>query len=135
MQPPLSAGSRPSPGRVLVLARHPLLQRALSALVTLDAGLALCGEAADALDGLAAVRRLQPDLVITELPFDVFRGLALLRQIVAGQPGLPVLVVCWHDQARWADAAHQAGARACVARHEIGTRLPGLIRQVLGAAC
>ena len=135
MHPPLSAGGRPSPGRVLVLARHPLLRRALSALVAGEAGLALCGEAGDLFDGVDVVSRLRPDLVITELPFDVFKGLALLRQIVLGHPGLPVLVVCWHDQARWADAACQAGARACVARHEIGARLPGLLRQALGAAC
>ena len=130
------AGTRPAPWRVLVLVRHPLLRRALATLVAGEPGWAVCGDSGTgpdtpAIDDPGAIARWRPDLLIAELPFDPISGLAQLRHTCARHPGLALLLVCWHDQMGWADAARQAGARACIARHEIGTRLPGLLRQGL----
>ena len=121
----------PAPVRILVIEAHPLVRRAVVALVDGEPGFRVCGLAAAPGEGLAAIRRQRPDLVLTGLGFDAVDGLAAVQAIGLRHPGLPVLVVSMHDPARVADLALRAGARAFVAKAGMGLTLVAAIRQAL----
>ena len=127
-----SAGQPPAPVRVLIVDGHALVRRAVAALVETEPGLTVCGQACTPGEGLAAIQQLRPGLVITGLSFDAIDGLAGVQQIGLRHPGLPVLVVSMHDPAVVAEPALRAGARAFVAKAEMGETLLGAIHQVLG---
>ena len=106
----------------------------MAALVETEPGFLVCGLARTLDEGLAAAERLRPDLVITGLPFDAIDGLARLAQIAWRHLGLPLLVVAMHAPALMADRALRAGARAYVAKAELGATLLAAIHRVLSAA-
>lgn len=125
-------GRRPIPVRILIVEPHALVRRALTALVESDPALVVCGQARTLDEGFAAIGRLWPGLVIVGLLFDAIDGLAGLEQIARRHPGLPLLVVSLQDPALMASQALRAGARAYVAKAELGTTLLDAIHRVLG---
>lgn len=127
-------GRWPIPVRILIVESHALLRRAIKGLVESDAGFMVCGQARTLDQGLAAIACLRPGLVIIGLPFDAIDGLAGLAQVARQQPGLPLLAVAMHDPQLMARHALLAGARAYVAKAELGTTLLGAIHLALADA-
>jgi DNA-binding NarL/FixJ family response regulator len=118
--------------RILIVDGHALVRRALAKLIDSDCEMHVCGEASTHAAGLEAIDSLRPDLVITDLSFDALQGLSLVGQIGQRHPGLPMLVVSLHDEARYAARALRAGARGYVEKHMMGETLLGEIRHALG---
>jgi two-component system nitrogen regulation response regulator GlnG len=94
--------------RVLVVATNARQREAIE-------GLLLHGDLRTALvdsveDGLEAVRRAGPDVVLLVLPIDDIGGLELLRAIHAIDPRLPVILVTSHGTTDEAIETTKAGA-------------------------
>jgi DNA-binding NarL/FixJ family response regulator len=120
--------------RILIVDPHALVRRAVAALVEREPGFMVCGQAAAAGQGLAAIPRLLPDLLLAGLAFDAVDSLAEVQAITERHPALPVLVLSMHDPATVLDRALRAGARAVVAKPEMAATLVGAIHQVLADA-
>lgn len=70
-------------------------------------------EAADnALSALAAMARVRPDLVITDLKMDQMDGIGLLKEVQSRAPGLRVIILTAHGTIPDAVQATQSGAFA-----------------------
>lgn len=90
-------------------------------------------EVHDAVDGeacLALVPALAPDLVVLDLTLPGRDGLAVLGELRARCPAIPVVVVSGAVTPPVVDAALAAGASACIGKVEFLPQLAALLEAV-----
>jgi DNA-binding NarL/FixJ family response regulator len=97
--------------RILLVDDHPIMRHGLAQLINCEADLQICGEAGSSAEGLRAVEKLQPDLVIADLTLPDKHGLEFIKDLHAMYPGTLVLVLSMHDESLYAERALRAGAR------------------------
>jgi DNA-binding NarL/FixJ family response regulator len=117
--------------KILVVDDHAVLREGLVAQINREPGLVVCGEAEDARQALAAVEKLEPDLVLADITLPGRNGLELIRDLRALRPGLPVLVLSMHDASLFAERVLRAGGRGYISKQRSGQRLIAAIRHVL----
>lgn len=118
---------------ILLVDDHPIVRHGLARLIQLEDDLTVCGEAGNAGEALAAIPRLQPDIVLVDLVLDdEIDGFELIGRIKALDPQLPVLVLTMHDAADYLRRALQAGAQGFVNKKEAVHVLASAIRRVMG---
>jgi CheY-like chemotaxis protein len=93
--------------RALIVDDSAIMRRLLREILATDPAFAVVGEAADGAQGLDAMRRLQPDLVLLDIEMPVLDGLATLRRWALEGAGAVVIV---------SSAARPAQATAIEAR-------------------
>lgn len=118
--------------RVLLVDDHPIMRHGLAQLIRAEEGLDVCGDAGTAAEGLDAVGRCKPDLVVVDLTLPDKNGLELLKDIQAMHPGTLCIVLSMHDESVYAERALRAGARGYVMKEAAADHLVGAIRRVLG---
>ena len=117
--------------KVLIVDDHPLLRDGLAKVLNQQPDLAVCGEAGNAREGLAAVEQRSPDVVIVDLTMDGGGGLELIKDIHAKDSGLPVLVLSMHHENQYAERAARAGARGYVMKREPVGSVVAALRKIL----
>jgi DNA-binding NarL/FixJ family response regulator len=93
--------------------------------------LVVCGEAGNAPQALAAVKSLQPHLVLADVTLPGKHGLELIKDLKVLHPEVLVLVVSMHDESLYAERALRAGARGYLMKNEGGDKLIEAVRLVL----
>jgi len=122
------------PGRrkkILLVDDHPLMRRGQADLLGREPDFIVCGEAGTAREAMAAIARLAPDLVLTDMALPDKHGLELIKDIQALHPGLPVLAMSMQDESLYAARVLRAGGRGYVMKAEGPERLAAAIRAVL----
>jgi DNA-binding NarL/FixJ family response regulator len=117
--------------RILIVDDHPIVREHLGQLIQQQHDLAKCGEADDLASGIAAVRKLRPDLVIMDISLKGAYGMDLIKDIKEEFPKLPVLVLSMHDELLFAERALRAGAKGYITKQEATHSILEAIRQVL----
>ncbi len=117
--------------RILIVDDHTVLREGLAAQINAQADIAVCGEAADARQALAAIERLDPHLVLADINLPGRNGLELIKDIRALRPNLPVLVLSMHDESVFAERVLRAGGRGYISKHAEGRQLIDALRCVL----
>ncbi|WP_432986233.1 response regulator [Dactylosporangium sp. CA-233914] len=115
------------PVRVLVVDDHDHFRAGLKALLATSDEVEVCGEAASGEEALAALPRLQPDVVLLDLVMPGMGGIAATERIVAAAPHVRVLVLSMADDDDSVFAAVRAGARGYVLK---GARRVEIIRSI-----
>ena len=126
--PPAAAEKR---RRVLLVDDHPFMRAGLGQLIERQADLCVCGEAGNPAEAMQAIAKTKPDVVLTDLTMPGRSGLEFIKDVIAAQAGLSVLVVSMHDEAVYAERALRAGARGYIMKEAGGDALLAAIRQVL----
>lgn len=116
--------------RIFLIDDHAVLRSGLRLLLQTQAGLEVVGDAADGAQGLAGIRRFKPDLVILDLSMPGLGGLEMLKQAMAEQPWLKVLILTMHDDSEFVRTALTAGAAGYVLKRAADTELLTAIRTV-----
>ena len=116
---------------VLLVDDHPVVRHGLARFIDKEPDLAVCGEADDAHEALAAIERLRPDVVVADLSLKGRPGLELVKDVEARFPGLPVLVLSMHDEGLWAERVLRAGARGYIMKQEATEQVVDALRRVL----
>jgi DNA-binding NarL/FixJ family response regulator len=110
---------------------HPVVRQGLARLIGDEPDLVVCGEAENAQEGLLGIGKLKPDLVVVDISLGGKTGLALIKDLRAQYPQLPVLVMSMHDEQIYAERALRAGGRGYIMKQAGGRILIEAIRQVL----
>jgi len=95
--------------RVLVVDDESLVRRILKQILASYQDLELVGEAANGEEAIAAVARLQPDIVVMDIRMPTLDGIAAAREIRAKDPHVKIIGLSEHATGFNTDAMEQAG--------------------------
>ena len=129
--PPKKPTAPPARKKILLVDDHPLMRRGQADLLGREPDFVVCGEAGTAREAMAAIAKLAPDLVLTDMALPDKDGLELIKDIQALHPGLPVLAMSMQDESLYAARVLRAGGRGYVMKAEGPERLADAIRTVL----
>lgn len=132
-----AAAAHPTPAtassvkRVLVVDDHPIFRHGLSqCLGTLD-DVMVCAEAANAQQALHAMRQQRPHVVLVDVSMPGTNGIELVKQMLAEQPRLLILMLSMHDESVYALRAMRAGARGYVMKQQAMETILDALRKVM----
>jgi DNA-binding NarL/FixJ family response regulator len=117
--------------RIFIVDDHAMFRDGLQQLIDREADLAVCGDAAEAIEALAGISKSEPDLVIVDISLSGKSGIDLIKAIKDEYEDLPVLVVSMHEESLYAERALSAGAMGYVMKQEPAKVVKTAIRKVL----
>lgn len=120
-----------SRAKILIVDDHPLVREGLTARISAQPDLQVCGEAADVDSALDLVLSTGPKLVIVDLTLKSGHGLDLIKKVAQSAPGTRMLVLTAHEEALFAERALRAGAHGFVSKQEAQHEVIDAIRAVL----
>lgn len=121
----------PNPSiRILLVDDHAVLRAGLRALLEVESGLEVVGEAGTGEEGVAMAERLRPDVVVMDLSMPGMGGLAATREIAALELGAKVLVLTMHAEEEYLLAVLEAGGSGYVRKTSADQDLTQAIRAV-----
>jgi DNA-binding NarL/FixJ family response regulator len=100
--------------RVFLAIDHAILRRGLRAILHSETDLEVIGEASNAGDSVALVRRLQPDVLITDVSFENGGGIEAIGDLRRECAGMRVVLLTGQDSQETARAALKAGVHAYI---------------------
>jgi len=92
----------------------------------------VCGHAEDATGAHSAIAAQRPDVVVLDISLNGPDGLTVLKEIRAGDPTLPVLILSMHDESIYAERALRAGANGYIMKQEATEKVLVALRRILG---
>lgn len=114
--------------RVLIVDDHAVLRAGLRTLLNLQSDMEVVGEAAEGLEALEKVKRLEPDLVLMDISLPGMEGLEATKKLRKTYPNIKVLVLTMHEDRRYLYSALKAGASGYVVKRAADTELIDAIR-------
>jgi two-component system nitrate/nitrite response regulator NarL len=99
-----------SPIRIVLVDDHSLFRSGIRLLLGRDSGFEVVGEAGDASEGIKAVSRLKPDVVLLDLHMPGMSGIEAAGLIAAETPDSHVLMLTVSEEGEDLLAALRAGA-------------------------
>jgi DNA-binding NarL/FixJ family response regulator len=116
--------------RVLIIDDHPIISEGLPALLKCYPDIMVVGVASDGEEGLAQIRQLKPECVIIDLTLPKMGGIEAIRLYLHEIPELGIVVYTGHKEEGLVCQALQAGARAYVFKGAPVASLVSAIREV-----
>ena len=117
--------------RILIIDDHPIMRHGLAQLIGAEPDLEVCADAGSAAEGLKAVQKTKPDLVVVDLTLPDKHGLEFIKDLHVMLPGTLVLVLSMHDESLYAERALRAGARGYVMKETAADTLVKAVHRVL----
>ena len=124
MPPPKDA--RP---RVVIADDHPSVRLGFTRL--LQPACEIVASVATGHEGIAAVERLHPDVLVVDLMMGDLDGLEVCRRVKKAAPETDVVIVTAYDDARVQRVALESGATAYVAKHFAASTLEATIYRIV----
>ena len=109
--------------RVLLADDHALVRRGLAALLDVDGGYEVVGEAGNGAEALEMLAATQPDVLLLDLSMPEVDGLETLRRLSKKRPKLKVLVVSMYDDVQFIARALEGGADGYLLKHSLEDEL------------
>jgi DNA-binding NarL/FixJ family response regulator len=116
---------------LVLVEDHAILREGLRALLELEPDLRIVGEAANAIDAVAAIDLVNPSLVITDIALPGGSGIELIGRLRMARRQLKILVLTAHNSEEYIRAALNAGADGYVLKDATRADLLQAIRAVL----
>ena len=106
--------------QILIVDDHPLIRVGVTALLSRQPDLEVCGEAIDVGEAIAQVELLHPDLMILDMSLQSGTGLDVIKQLRQTRgngsgAGLKILVHSMYEDSVYAERVLQAGANGYLA--------------------
>jgi len=110
---------------------HPMMRAGLAQLINKQADMEVCCEAGSAEEALGELPQCNPNLILTDITMPGRGGVEFIKDVLARQQNLPILVVSMHDEIIYAERVLRAGARGYIMKEAGGEKLLSAIRRVL----
>ena len=81
------------PIRVFVAEDHAVVRKGICALLTLEPGIEVVGEASNGQEAVRGIERLQPNVILMDLVMPEMDGMEAIQQVMAHQPEARILVL------------------------------------------
>lgn len=107
------------------------MRAGLAQLINRQPDVQVGGEAGNPAEAIKELARWRPDLVLTDFTMPGRSGLEFIKDLLAAEPKLAVLVISMHDEAIYAERVLRAGARGYIMKEAGGENLLSAIRTVL----
>src|SRR5215212_9143958 len=95
--------------RILLIDDHTLIRSGVRSLLE-NAGMIVVGEAGDAMEAERLVVELSPDVVLMDVGMPKLNGIEGVRQILASQANVRVLMLSMHADEQYVYEALRSGA-------------------------
>jgi len=113
---------------VLIVDDHAILRAGLRTLLNLQPDMEVVGEAAEGLEAVEKVKRLEPDVVLMDISLPGMDGLEVAKKLKKRHPDVRVLILTMHEDRRFLYSALKAGASGYVVKRAADTELIDAIR-------
>ena len=114
--------------RVLIVDDHGILRAGLRTFLNLQPDMEVVGEAAEGLEAVEKVKRLEPDVVLMDISLPGMEGLEVAKKLKKTHPDVKVLILTMHEDRRYLYSALKAGASGYVVKRAADTELIDAIR-------
>ena len=128
MEPRVSGTGRVS---IAIVDDHPLVREGLTARISAQPDMEVCGEAADIESAMELILARRPSLVIVDIALRDGHGIDLIKRIVAAGINTRMLVVSAYDESLFAERALRAGALGYINKQELQGKVVEALRTVL----
>jgi len=118
--------------QVLIVDDSPIIRLGLRSALEDYADIVIVAEAGSAGEGVAAVGRHKPDVVLLDLHLPDKSGLQACRELLKVRPGTQVLILTSSSNERNVQEAMSAGARGYLLKENDGATLAAALRAVAG---
>lgn len=116
---------------ILIVDDHPMMREGLTARISSQTDLEVCGQSASEDEAFAFVKQYRPDLVIVDISLKSGDGIELSKRIKAHAPTVKILVVSAFQESLYAERALRAGALGYLNKQVSNEKLIEAIRTVL----
>ncbi len=101
--------------KIFIIDDHPIVRLGLRQIISLEKDLEVCGEAANANDGMKLISQKTPYLVTVDLSLDGdMSGLDVIKAIRARFRDMKILVISMYEGPLYVDRAIRAGANGYI---------------------
>jgi pilus assembly protein CpaE len=116
--------------RLLLVDDIPTTRENLRKLLSFEDDIEVVGTAGDGQQALAEAKRLEPDIVLTDINMPVMDGIQLTEQLAQELPASPVIIMSVQGERDYLRRAMQAGAREFLIKPFSHEELVAAIRRV-----
>ena len=116
--------------RIVIADDHRLIREGLHAVLARQPGFEVVGLAEDGAEAVRLVRKLLPDVLITDLAMPGLNGIDAIRRVLAHHESVRVLCVSMHADQRSVLSALDAGASGYLLKDSSCEELAQALRQV-----
>jgi DNA-binding NarL/FixJ family response regulator len=124
-------GSQPYASSVLIVDDHPLVREGLTARISSQPDLTVCGEAGSVDEALELLKTEFVSLIIVDLALKNGHGLELIKAVQKSGAETRMLVVSAYEDSLFAERALRAGAHGYINKQEVQENVIEAIRTVL----
>ena len=117
--------------RILIIDDHVMVREGVAEIINHEPDLAVCCTASTANEGLEALRKAKPDLVLVDITLPGKNGIEFIKDARAFAPDILILVMSMHDESLYVDRVLRAGGRGYIRKQEGGDKLIAAVRRVL----
>ncbi|MDB5860451.1 MAG: putative response regulator, NarL [Ramlibacter sp.] len=121
------------PVRIVLADDHDMVRSGIKALLLQIPGVAVVGEASDGDELIAAVDRLLPDIVMTDISMPGMDGLTALAKLHERHPQARLVIVSTHDTADFIRRAVANGACGYLTKDASTIELAQAVRSVMAS--
>jgi DNA-binding NarL/FixJ family response regulator len=120
------------PWKILIVDDHPLVRKGMTALISQEEDLEVCGESGEMDEALQLLGELQPDLAVVDISLKAGNGLELVKHAAASHPNVKMLVCSMHDESLFAERCLRAGASGYLNKEAASDQVIDAIRSIRG---
>jgi len=122
--------SESGPIRVYIAEDHAIVRKGICALLTLEPGIEVVGEAGDGLEAVRGIERARPDVILMDLVMPEMDGIEAIQQVIARDPEARILVLTSFATDDKVFPAIKAGAIGYLLKDSVPGDVVRAIRQI-----
>jgi len=126
----LAEHSGPQPIRIVLVDDHALVRQGFRRILEDDPEITVIGEAGNGLEGIALVKRLDPDVIIMDMAMPEMNGLHASIELLKQRPGSRILILSMYSDEQYVRNALDAGVKGYILKNAIETDLTRAVRAV-----